>query len=182
MYLAPQPQFVSIGDTVVFVARQLPSMWSTYCSHAEVVDEQSADDDDADLFVAGVCPPDGKWPSVLLALAYEPGDGGFAPGLHVVPETGVMFVGAGTTLRAYRFWPTAEKLWEDAVEFGFFRWRRHGATILMSAELELAAWDITGTKLWSRYVEPPWDYTVDDQELTLDVMGAVTTFDMRTGP
>jgi hypothetical protein len=27
----------------------------------------------------------------------------------------------------------------------------------MAAELELAAWDVGGDKLWSRIVEPPWE-------------------------
>jgi hypothetical protein len=50
----------------------------------------------------------------------------------------------------------------------------------MSAELELAAWDIDGTRLWSQFVEPPWTYSVEGRLVTLEVMGTETTFDLRT--
>lgn len=51
-----------------------------------------------------------------------------------------------------------------------------------SAELELAAWDIRGNKLWSTFVEPPWSFVVDGDTIKLDVMGALSTFSVRTGP
>lgn len=35
-----------------------------------------------------------------------------------------------------------------------------GVTAVIPADLELAAWDIDGTKLWSRFVEPPLSYSV----------------------
>jgi hypothetical protein len=52
----------------------------------------------------------------------------------------------------------------------------------MSAELELAAWDLRGNKLWSIFVEPPWGYTVDGEQLHLDVMGMKASFDLVGGP
>ena len=51
----------------------------------------------------------------------------------------------------------------------------------MSAELELAAWDKDGKKLWSKFVEPPWDYKVVNVEIVLDVMGIKTIFNIETG-
>jgi hypothetical protein len=51
----------------------------------------------------------------------------------------------------------------------------------MAAELELAAWDLRGRKLWSRFVEPPWEYRIEGEVIILDVMGAVSRFDLRTG-
>ncbi len=46
----------------------------------------------------------------------------------------------------------------------------------MSAELELAAWDRLGTKLWTRFVEPPWSFRVIDNRVHLDIMGVKTDF------
>lgn len=52
----------------------------------------------------------------------------------------------------------------------------------MAAELELAAWTIQGEKLWSTFVEPPWDHEVRDDVVYLDVMGNHSSFPPRTGP
>ena len=60
--------------------------------------------------------------------------------------------------------------------------RRHDDTIVMSAELELAAWDLLGRKLWTTYVEPPWEYSVSGSTLNLDVMGVKSHFNMIAGP
>lgn len=180
--LPAEPQFVSIGETEVFVAREHPLTWSEYCANAELVDDdQTATDNDSALLVAGIRHAGTEWPGLVLALAYSPSRGGFAPGILVVPESGIAFVGAGTTLRAYRIWPQVQALWRDEADIGFWAWRQHGSTVVMSAELELAAWDIDGTKLWSRFVEPPWSYSVSDQRVILDVMGTETAFDLRTG-
>lgn len=181
MDLPPEPLFVSISDTEVFVARAYPPAWATYCANAELVDEKRATDEDSALLVAGIRHDDEEWPGLVLALHYAPSRGGFAPGILVVPESHVAFVGAGTTLRAYRTSPDVQMLWMDEAELGFWSWCQHGSTVVMSAEVELAAWDIDGTKLWTRFVEPPWSYSVDGQLLSVDVMGSVTTFDLRTG-
>jgi hypothetical protein len=179
--LPPEPQFVSISGIDVFVAREYPPIWDRYSAHAELIDDDNPVGDGSALLVAGIRRPEQEWPGLVLALRYAPSHGGFAPGILVVPETLVVFVGAGTSLRAYRIGPQAEALWRDDAELGFWSWRQHGSTVVMSAEVELAAWDIDGTKLWTRFVEPPWSYSVDDPRVTLDVMGAVTTFDLRTG-
>ena len=52
----------------------------------------------------------------------------------------------------------------------------------MSAELELAAWRTTGEKLWTWFVEPPWDYNVVNGEVNLDIMGDKSTFSLEKGP
>ncbi len=74
------------------------------------------------------------------------------------------------------------RVWEDRADSGFSRWSRHDATVLMSAELELAAWNLEGRKLWSEAVEPPWDYAVENGTVRLDVMGKKTSFDIIQGP
>jgi hypothetical protein len=44
----------------------------------------------------------------------------------------------------------------------------------MAAELELAAWDRSGRKLWSRFVEPPWTFQVVEDKVHVYVMGKRT--------
>ena len=65
---------------------------------------------------------------------------------------------------------------------GFWGWKRHGDIVVMSAELELAAWDLQGNKMWSTFVESPWYYEAQDTQLVLDVMGKKSSFSARTGP
>jgi hypothetical protein len=54
--------------------------------------------------------------------------------------------------------------------------------MVMSAESELAAWDINGRKLWARFAEPPRTYEVDAEQVRLDIMGDGTRFSLRQGP
>ncbi|GAA0580321.1 hypothetical protein GCM10010172_76640 [Paractinoplanes ferrugineus] len=70
----------------------------------------------------------------------------------------------------------------DEADFGFWGWCRHGEVVLMSAELELAAWTVDGEKLWTTFVEPPWSYDIDAGRVRVDVMGSVRSFDLRRGP
>ena len=74
------------------------------------------------------------------------------------------------------------RLWEDDAEVGFLDWQRHADVVVMSAELELAAWSLDGKKLWTTFVEPPWTYTVTAGQVELDVMGNRSRFDLRRGP
>jgi hypothetical protein len=73
-------------------------------------------------------------------------------------------------------------MWTDEAELGFRQWRRHGDVVLMSAELEFAAWTTSGQKLWTTFVEPPWSYEVTSDQVRLDAMGTFTTFDKSNGP
>ncbi|ULH15165.1 hypothetical protein MF271_14575 [Deinococcus sp. KNUC1210] len=117
---------------------------------------------------------------------YQPSVAGFDPGVLIVPETGVAFIGAGTRLLAYDLHPAdsrgAARMWEDAADVGFWWWDREGDIILMAAELELAAWNTAGHKLWTTFVEPPWFYSVTDDILHLNVMDFETKFAVRAGP
>lgn len=121
------------------------------------------------------------WPFLIVAQRYAPADFGFYPGIALIPETHIAFIGAGTRLLAYHLEPP-QRLWEDTADCGFWCWRRHGDYVVMSAELELAAWDIHGQKLWSTFVEPPWEYFVANEEIHLDVMGQKHSFSLQHGP
>jgi hypothetical protein len=65
---------------------------------------------------------------------------------------------------------------------GHLGWARHGEFIVMSAELELAVWDIHGEKRWTTFVEPQWEYVVAEGLVHLDLMGQLSTFPLETGP
>ena len=52
----------------------------------------------------------------------------------------------------------------------------------MAAELEFAAWNTHGQKLWAMFVEPPWSYSVQNGVIQLDVMDNLSTFSLLTGP
>lgn len=120
--------------------------------------------------------------SLVVTVRYDPAGWGFTPGVLSVPETGLLFVGAGTTLLCYSVGAEPRRLWADEADFGFWSWRRAGDRVLMAAELELAAWDLEGRKLWSTFVEPPWDFDVVDRRVELDVMGTVCAVDIDRGP
>ena len=65
---------------------------------------------------------------------------------------------------------------------GFWAWDRFGDFVVMSAELELAAYSIDARRLWTTKVEPPWTYSVQDGNIHLDVMGKKSSFPIATGP
>jgi hypothetical protein len=119
---------------------------------------------------------------LIVTQRYQPAGSGFTPGVLIVPDTGLILIGAGCRLLAYSSsddrWT---RLWVDTAEW-FWGWRQHGQFVLMSAELELAAWTTAGEKLWSTPVEPPWSYTVEGSTLNLDVMGAVRQFPLAACP
>lgn len=122
------------------------------------------------------------WPFLRVTQRYWPDHwGGSHPGILLVPETDILFVGAGERLLAYDL-KQPLRLWEDGADTGFHSWRRHGDTIVMSAELELAAWDTHGNKRWTTFVEPPWDYQMEGDMVRLDVMGTISTLLLHTGP
>lgn len=107
--------------------------------------------------------------------------GGHGPALALLPDMHRLFIGAGEELFCYDL-TEPRRLWSDHADTGLWGWEVVEDTVLMSAELELAAWDQAGGKLWSRFVEPPWSYTVTAGQLTLDVMGEISKFGLRVGP
>jgi hypothetical protein len=120
---------------------------------------------------------------LVVTQWFSPSVAGFSPGVLVVSERQVAFIGAGTRLLCYgRPGDQWIRLWEDEADVGFWGWRRHGNVVVMSAEIEMAAWNISGEKLWTSFVEPPWSYEVIEGIARLDVMGTVSSFPLDTGP
>jgi len=158
----------------------LPEIYAEYARRATLnleIDLESSEGTVAFFAVAR----NGGWPFLVAAFRYSPAGHGFHPGVVIIPETDVLFLGAGTLLRAFDLL-APRQIWEDVAEVGFWSWKRHDRTIMMAAELELAAWDLEGRKLWSTMVEPPWSYTAEGGLVTLDVMGDVSRFSLEQGP
>jgi hypothetical protein len=124
----------------------------------------------------------GGWPRLVVTQDFYP-TWSF-PGVLLVEHTRQLFIGAGTRLLGYHCRSGSwSRQWTDEAQIGFWRWRRHGDVVLMSAEVELAAWTLDGRKLWSTDgVEPPWGYQVIGGEVHVDVMGTKSSFRLGIGP
>lgn len=158
----------------------LPGMYEEYIKRAQLVEEINLSGSEGTLCFLAVSRGD-DWPFLVVAQRYAPDADGFNPGALLIPETDLLFLGAGNQTLAFDLC-TPKKLWEDDVEVGFLSWRRHNDVVVISAELECAAWDIHGYKLWSTFVEPPWQYTVHGDVIYLDVMGTMSSCDLKVGP
>lgn len=159
----------------------LPDIYDAYREQARLAEEieLSSPDDTVCFFAIGEQHAD--WPALVVAQGYAPAYC-FFPGILVVPETHTVFIGARERLLAYTLQPEPRRLWTDKADMGFWSWSRHGDVVLMSAELELAAWTTAGDKLWTTFVEPPWGFDVKDGRVLLDVMGVTSSFPIETGP
>lgn len=173
----------SAGEyTVGCSVGELPAIYNSLVAHARLHDDFGVKQADGTALFVSVERSSSYTPELIVTQRFEPGpEAGFHPGVLIVPETHVLFIGAGTRLLAYNI-KHFLRLWEDEADTGFWFWKRHGNTILMSAELELAAWSLAGTKLWSTFVEPPWVYEVHGTLVELDLMGTKSRFDLQHGP
>jgi hypothetical protein len=183
--LPAEPISVEVAGWKLTTSSSPPAIESLYREHAELHDDFDAlERRDLDgYFFAAIGHATDDWPTLVITQSFSPSRGGFSPGVLVVPETGVAFIGAGTRLLGYR--RASDKwtrLWEDEADVGFWGWRQHGHVVLMSAEIELAAWNVSGAKVWTTFVEPPWSYEVIERTVRLDVMGIVSSFPLDTGP
>ena len=170
------------GYTVCGYVGQLPLIYDSLVKHARLHDDFGVKGNDGTALCVTVGRAGAKWPELVVTQRIDPGpESGFFPGGLIVPDHQLVLIGGGTRLLAYDF-AGPRRLWHDTADTGFWGWSRHGDTILMSAELEFAAWDSRGSKLWATFVEPPWDYEVHEGRVDLDVMGTRSSFDIRTGP
>jgi len=171
------------GYSVVASSGEWPEMYSSYCEHALLVEELDLSAAACERSFFAVTPGDRAWPSLVVLQHYEPSGYGFHPGILIVPETSLVFIGAGARLLAYCMEPEPRRLWEDKADVGFWSWAVHEDVVLMSAELELAAWTNRGRKLWSTFADPPWHYRVDGQLVTLTACGGdESVFSLTDGP
>jgi hypothetical protein len=162
--LATSPELVSYGERTNAVVKE-----SFVC-----------DGDERSYLAVGLS-ESGCGPELLVEGWFSPGpSSGFFPSVLVAPDTGVAFIGAGSTALCFSLAPIA-KLAHEQVEAGFWNWHLHGKFVLMSAELEFAVWSTSGKKLWSRFVEPPWHFTTQEELIVLEVMGHQQIFNLLNG-
>ena len=158
----------------------LPDRYGEYCAHAILAEEIDLDRPGGrTCFVAVTA--GAEWPFLVLAQRYDLPGREAAPGAMIVPETDLLFVGAGTRLLAYDL-KVPGRLWEGLLSFSFRGWQRHWDFVVMASERELAAWDLYGRKKWSARVEPPWSYRVERNEVHVDMRGQRFTFPVSVGP
>jgi hypothetical protein len=172
---------VTIGEYILHCLPEgLPDLYSDYVKHAALAEDfniRSSEGTNCFLAVSKGT----QWPFLVVAQRYKPAGSGFYPGAILIPETDLLLIGAGARLLAYDL-TGIKRVWEDVADMGFLSWAQHGNYVVMSAELELAAWDIQGKKAWTTFVEPPWDYSVRGGIVNLDVMGKQSSFPLKTGP
>lgn len=175
------PQFaIAIGEYVLqCIPDGLPAAFDSYARHAILVERFEVDQRNLCCVVVGRA--NEPWPFLVVAQSFSPAGAGFEPGVLLAPDTGRLFVGAGERLLAYDL-AVPSRLWVDRADTGFWRWARHDDVVLMSAELEFAAWTPKGEKLWTTFVEPPWEYMVEGETVMLDVMGSRRRFPILEGP
>ena len=171
----------AVGAWGVLTAHGMPLILDEYRSRAGLSEQFPGDpDDDGGVFVA-IARPGEDWPGLVVTQRWGPTGAGFRPGVLIVPESGRVFIGAGTRILCYRddagSW---KRQWHDTVAYpGFWGWRLHGDVVVMSGEVEMAAWSIDGERLWVEPVEPPWAYEVRGGMVHLDVMGQIRTLPLR---
>ncbi len=167
--------------TVLCQSSGFPGLYSEYRNNAVLAEEFDLEDrDEAKWCFLGVR-RGSKWPFLTVAQKYWPDGAGFEPGALLVPETSTLFIGAGERLLAYDL-KAPKRLWLDSADTGFWQWDRQSDFVLMAAELEFAAWTKEGTKLWTTFVEPPWDYVLTQDSGVLDIMGKKMPFTLLHGP
>ncbi len=158
----------------------LPSIYDYYVKHAQMVETFDLKTASDELCFVGIG-ENTEWPSLVIAQSYSPSTAGFHPGILIVPETQRLFLGAGTRLLLYDL-NKYQRQWQDSADLGFIAWRQHSDYVVMIAETELATWTTQGRKLWTTFVEPPWEYQFENGQIKLDNNGTRTEFSIKTGP
>lgn len=157
---------------------ELPQSHWDYKSKAKLYDKIEPSDEGEYSFIA--IGEGQAWPHLCVVLRYRDAAWLFSPGVLLIPETGIVFIGGGEHALAYDL-NAPRRLWNEHAHY-FWGWQRHGDVVLMSAELEFTAWTIAGEKLWTTFVEPWWEYKVVGGEVLLDVMDVRAAFPLMTGP
>lgn len=177
----PLQLHIVIGEyDLSFTLNGLPADIQNYTEHAHIVDQLP---DNRAFDVDNVCvltvAKGEDWPFLVIRRYCEH----FNPGVLFIPETHLLLVGAGSHLSAYRL-DKPRKLWHETLaENGeFIKWLRSGEFVLMTADYELAAWDIYGWKKWSVNVESPWNYHIRKGMIQLEATGSQSTFPLDIGP
>jgi hypothetical protein len=158
----------------------LPSIYDDYKKRAKYVDEININNSDGENMFLSIT--EGKdWPEIVIAQRYNPSViNGFYPGVLIIPEKELMFLGAGDTISLYDL-KNKNKKWKDSVDLGFWGWSIYNQYVVMSAECEFAIFTNEGHKLWTTFVEPPWDFKIEFDIVELDIMGNKKHYNISDG-
>ena len=123
---------------------RMPEMLNLYAKSAKLYDEIDVKQDArGDWCFVGVSRDD-EMPFLAITMRYAPSQAGFSPGILLVPETNTLFIGAGERVLGYNL-QAVRRVVYDKVDAGFWGWKLHGDVVVMSAELEIAAWSSDGS-------------------------------------
>lgn len=156
---------------------KLPDLYAKYIKHAKLAEEYDLDNRGGETFFISVGDKE-NWPFLTIAQCYEPCAGGFHPGFLVIPESDLLFIGAGQRILLYDL-KQVKKVDEDFYNEGFLGWIRYRDYVIMLAELDVTCWKLSGEKMWSRFVEPPYNVQFEDNKIILDIMGKKIKFDIE---
>lgn len=183
MSFGPGPVTVAMDGWMIHAGHGLPAAYDLYRRHAMLCEEiSSPGGGENGVFFLAVTAAGEPWPRLVVTQDGGPVLGGTGPGVALMPQAATLFSGIGSRLLAWSLRDRPRRLWEDTAELGFWHWSVHDHVVLMAAEVEFAAWDLAGAKLWSAFVEPPWSYQVTGDRIDLDVMGRKSAFPASTGP
>jgi len=170
---------LSIGTYTVLVTSS-PDEVRLFESDGAHIQRLACDQDHRSFIAIGLSNGDPR-PGLLVEGWYSPGpSSGFHPGVLIDPTNELVFLGLGEEAFSFSLDPVG-LIAREEVQCGFWGWSRHGDTVVMSAELEIAGWSPAGNKIWSRFVEPPWSYQVLGEIIELDVMGTKKSLYLATG-
>lgn len=175
-------QTITIGGWQVNVQTgTLPSIYDAYCVRAGFVDEIDLANHDGTFSFIGLAraQSNAAWPELIVAQTYRDAHV-FHPGFLIQSGTQRLFIGAGERLLCYDL-ENFQRLWEARTDCGFWGWYDLGAVVVMAAELEFSIYSAAGAQLWSTFVEPPWDFSVDGECVELDVMGDKRRLNLADG-
>lgn len=173
--------FVQVGAYSVRVWDGIPASYEHLRRHASLLAEFDLASREQGKVVTIAITSDQQDVALLTSQHRPEPSACFPVGVLIVPETGLALIGASQRLLAFNL-RDPEQLWEDHIEYGFLGFGRYDDTVLVSGELSLDAFDLVGQRRWSMFVEPPWSYSVQGEQITLDVMGRTQTFHLHTGP
>jgi hypothetical protein len=152
------------GPYTISMADSLPPTYYSSCQRAQMVDAFEIEGAYSALCYLAVAHGHDR-PFLIVTQRYSPGpSSGFYPGVLLVPETDLLFVGAGERLLAYSL-STPARLWVADLPGGFLQWERTREHIILASENELAVWDLHGQKRWDFPVTPPWQYAVEEDTI-----------------
>ena len=171
---------ITIGKYTVLCDHQKSGRVARDIEDAVVVEKLENEDEYNEYIYYGITDC-GVSPDLVVEGYYSPASvSGFYPGILILPNENIMFFGAGDIVQIWQLSPY-KKIHEESPECGFWGWSTHNDLVIMTGELELAAWNNLGEKLWSKFVEPPWYYEVQEETITTNVMDYEESFNIYTG-